>query len=69
VRDPYYVDETGELVPRGNIVVDSSWRSGRIRERGGAFNPSNFWSYTLHAAAEVPGLVETYSGPQAGIGS
>jgi pectate lyase len=68
VTDPYYVEETGELVQRGNITVDSSWRSGRIRERGSAFNPGSFYSYTLHPAADVPGLVQTYSGPQATIG-
>jgi pectate lyase len=68
VRDPYYVQDTGELVQRGNITVNSSWRSGRIRERGSAFNPGSFYSYTLHPAADVPGLVQTHSGPQAGIG-
>jgi pectate lyase len=68
VPDPYYVDATGELVQRGNITVNSSWRSGRIRERGSAFDPGSFYSYTLDPAADVPSLVQTYSGPQAGIG-
>lgn len=67
VNDPYYVQDSGELVPRGNITVDSPWRSGRIRERGGAFDPSSFYSYTLHPAADVPGVVQAHSGPQASI--
>jgi pectate lyase len=69
VTDPYYVQDSGELVQRGNITVSSSWRSGRIRERGSAFNPGSFYSYTLHPAADVPGLVQTHSGPQASIGT
>jgi len=67
VRDPYYV-EAGELVQRGNITVNSSWRSGRVTSRGSAFNPGSFYSYTLHPASDVPSLVSTYSGPQAAIG-
>ena len=63
------MQDTGELVQRGNITVDSSWRSGRIRERGSAFNPSSFYSYALDPASAVPGLVRTYAGPQAGIGT
>jgi pectate lyase len=46
VKDPYYV-EAGELVQRGNVVVNSTWGSGRVREKGSAFNPSSFYSYTL----------------------
>ena len=68
VRDPYYVQDTGELVQRGNITVNSSWRDGRIRERGSAFNPGSFYSYTLDPASAVPDLVRTNSGPQAAIG-
>jgi pectate lyase len=67
VRDPYYVEQ-GELVQRGNIVVNSSWGSGRVREKGSAFNPSSFYSYTLDPAANVPSLLRTHAGPQATIG-
>jgi pectate lyase len=55
-------------VQRGNITVNSSWRDGRIRERGSAFNPGSFYSYTLDPASAVPDLVRTNSGPQAAIG-
>jgi hypothetical protein len=34
-----------------------------------AFNPGSFYSYTLDPAADVPNLVQTYSGPQASIGA
>jgi pectate lyase len=69
VPDPYYVLDSAELVETGSILVNSPWRSGRIRERGSAFNPRSFYSYTLHPATDVPALVRTHSGPQAGIGA
>jgi pectate lyase len=67
VRDPYYV-EAGELVQRGSIVVNSSWRSGRVTSKGSAFNPGSFYSYTLHPAADIPAMLRQYAGPQSGIG-
>jgi pectate lyase len=67
VRDPYYV-EAGELVQRGNIVVNSSWRDGKVRQKGSAFNPSSYYSYTLDPASAVPDLLRTYAGPQSNIG-
>ncbi|MEJ3747508.1 pectin esterase [Actinomycetes bacterium KLBMP 9797] len=67
VKDPYYV-EAGELVQRGNVVVNSSWGSGRVREKGAAFNPRGFYAYTLHPAADIPAMLRTYAGPQASIG-
>ncbi|MEV0326802.1 LamG-like jellyroll fold domain-containing protein [Micromonospora echinospora] len=68
VQDPYYV-EAGELVQRGNITVNSSWGSGKVKEKGTAFDPRSFYSYTLHPAADVPALLRTYAGPQASIGN
>jgi pectate lyase len=68
VKDPYYV-EAGELVQRGNIVVNSSWGSGKVREKGSAFDPRSFYPYTLHPAADVPALLRTHAGPQASIGN
>ncbi|MGP4102105.1 pectate lyase family protein [Nonomuraea sp. KM90] len=68
VKDPYYV-EAGELVQRGNIVVNSTWGSGKVKEKGTAFDPRSFYSYTLDPAADVPGLLRTYAGPQANIGT
>ncbi|MDQ7905396.1 RICIN domain-containing protein [Phytohabitans sp. ZYX-F-186] len=67
-RNPYYV-EAGELVARGNITVNSPWDSGKVTSKGSAFNPSSFYSYTLHAAADVPALLRQYAGPQASIGN
>jgi len=68
VHNPYYV-EAGELVNRGNIRVNSPWDSGKVTSKGSAFNPSSFYSYTLHAAADVPALLRQYAGPQASIGN
>lgn len=69
VRDPYYVDPTGELVPRGNVVVNSTWGSGKITEKGTAFDPRGFYSYTLDPAADVPALLRAHAGPQPNIGT
>ncbi|SMD27546.1 pectate lyase family protein [Kibdelosporangium aridum] len=68
VRDPYYVTDKAELVQRGEIVVNSSWASGRVKSKGSAFNPSSFYSYTLHPAADIPAMLRQYAGPQSGIG-
>jgi pectate lyase len=68
VRNPYFV-EAGELVNRGNIRVNSPWDSGKVTSKGAAFNPSSFYSYTLHAAADVPAMLRQYAGPQAAIGN
>jgi pectate lyase len=68
VRDPYYVTDSSELVQRGNVVVNSSWSSGRVTSRGSAFNPGSFYSYTLHPVADIPAILRQYAGPQATIG-
>lgn len=68
VKDPYYV-EAGELVQRGNTVVNSTWGSGRVKEKGTAFDPRSFYSYTLDPTADVPNLLRAYTGPQANIGT
>ncbi|MEW2377252.1 RICIN domain-containing protein [Micromonospora sp. NPDC047812] len=67
VRNPYYV-EAGELVQRGNVTVNSPWDSGKVKSKGSAFNPSSFYPYTLHNAADIPAMLRTHAGPQAGIG-
>jgi pectate lyase len=66
VKDPYYWDTTNgaQLKQSGSIVVSCT---GSQTTNGSAFAPGSFYSYTLDAAADVPGLVKTYSGPQADI--
>jgi pectate lyase len=61
--------EAGELVNRGNVRVNSPWDSGKVTSKGSAFNPSSFYSYTLHNAADVPAMLRQYAGPQASIGN
>ncbi|MFG1778913.1 hypothetical protein ACGFIG_21115 [Micromonospora sp. NPDC049048] len=39
------------------------------KSKGSAFNPSSFYSYTLHNAADIPALLRTHAGPQASIGA
>jgi pectate lyase len=65
VTNPYYPDTTAQLKQSGSIVVNST---GRKETSGSAFDPHSFYSYTLDAAADVPTIVKTYSGPQPNIG-
>ncbi|OLF10694.1 hypothetical protein BLA60_16155 [Actinophytocola xinjiangensis] len=64
VKNPYYPDTTAELRQTGSVVTGSS---GRQETRGSAFNPRDFYSYTLDPAADVPALLAAGAGPQAGI--
>ncbi|GIE97502.1 RICIN domain-containing protein [Paractinoplanes rishiriensis] len=64
VKDPFFPDPTAELRQSGSIQVSCT---GKAETRGSAFNPSSFYAYTLDPAASVPGLLRTYSGPQANI--
>jgi pectate lyase len=66
VRNPYYPDPAAQLRQTGSIVVNSS---GRQETSGSAFNPSDFYSYTVDSAADVPNLVSTNAGPRADIGT
>jgi pectate lyase len=66
VTNPYYPDTTAQLKQSGSIVVNSS---GRKETSGSAFDPHNFYAYTLDPAADVPTIVKTYSGPQPTIGT
>lgn len=66
VRNPYYVEE-GELAQRGSITVNSPTGSGKVTSKGSAFNPSSYYSYTLHNAADIPAMLRQYAGPQASI--
>jgi pectin methylesterase-like acyl-CoA thioesterase len=67
VHNPYYV-EAGELVQRGNRTVNCTWSDGLVTEKGAAFDPSAFYSYTLDPVENVPALLRSQSGPQATIG-
>lgn len=67
VKDPYYV-EAGELVQRGNIVVNSTWGDGRVKEKGSAFDPRGYYAYTLDPASAIPALLAASAGPQPNIG-
>ncbi|WP_238010441.1 RICIN domain-containing protein [Dactylosporangium sp. AC04546] len=66
VANPYYNDTSAaQLRQSGSIVVNCT---GKQQTNGSAFTPSSFYSYTLDAAADVPSLLRTYSGPQSNIG-
>ena len=65
VHDPYYRDDAAQLRQSGSVVVNST---GQQETGGSAFNPRDFYAYTLDPAATVPSLLRTYAGPQANIG-
>jgi pectate lyase len=64
VKDPWYVDN-GEMVTRGNKAVNCSGR--QEGNKGTAFDPSSYYSYTLDPVDDVPNLLRTYAGPSANI--
>jgi pectate lyase len=65
VNDPYYPDSTAQLRQSGSICVDCT---GDRVTSGSAFDPSDFYDYTLHAAGEVPAMLDQYAGPQSWLG-
>ncbi|WIM97545.1 RICIN domain-containing protein [Actinoplanes oblitus] len=67
VVNPYYNDTSAaQLKQSGSVVVNSS---GKQQTNGSAFNPKDYYSYALDAAADVPALLKKYAGPQATIGN
>ncbi|MFD7711762.1 RICIN domain-containing protein [Streptomyces sp. NPDC059786] len=67
VTNPYYNDTTAaSLTQTGSVCVSCT---GKAQTYGTTFSPSSYYSYTLDAAADVPALLATYSGPQANIGT
>ncbi|GAB2961363.1 pectate lyase [Streptomyces pseudoechinosporeus] len=66
VKDPYYRDPDASLVERGNILVGCK---GKQQTGGTAFDPRDFYDYTLDAAKDVPALLKAGAGPQADIGA
>ncbi|WP_129844346.1 RICIN domain-containing protein [Streptomyces sp. RFCAC02] len=66
VNNPYYPDTSAaSLTQSGSILVNCT---GKQTTNGTTFRPSDYYSYTLDPASEVPGLLRTYAGPQANIG-
>jgi pectate lyase len=66
VNNPYYNDTSAaQLRQSGSIVVNST---GKQQTNGSAFTPGSYYAYALDQAADVPGLLRTYAGPQATIG-
>lgn len=65
VNNPFYPDSTAELVEHGSVCVDCS---GRRETGGSAFDPSDFYGYTLDGAEDVPALLGEYAGTQSRIG-
>ncbi|THV40149.1 pectate lyase family protein [Glycomyces buryatensis] len=67
VKDPYYVEsDAAQLRESGSICVDCT---GRQETNGEAFDPGEFYEYTLDAAEDVPALLGEYGGPQEWIGA
>ncbi|GLY30435.1 pectinesterase family protein [Kineosporia sp. NBRC 101731] len=67
VKDPYFAgDTTASVSQSGSVCVSCT---GKQQTVGTTFKPSDYYKYTLDAAADVPSLVKKYAGPQANIGS
>lgn len=66
VNNPVIKDSTATLVQRGSVF---SGTSGRNESGGTAFDPKAYYSYTLDAAANVPSLLKSGSGPRSSIGT
>lgn len=60
VKNPYYPDSTAQLVANGNIVRNCN---GRKETKGSAFNPADYYAYTLDPAEDVPDILRRYAGP------
>ncbi|MER6110161.1 pectinesterase family protein [Streptomyces hirsutus] len=65
-RDPVIKDATATVVQRGNVF---SGTSGRNESGGTAFDPRTYYAYTPDAAANVPSLLKSGTGPRGSIGT
>ncbi|MCD0443985.1 RICIN domain-containing protein [Glycomyces sp. A-F 0318] len=65
VNDPWYPDSTAQLRQSGSICVDCT--GDRITS-GSAFDPSDFYDYSLDPASGLPALLDASAGPQAWLG-
>lgn len=65
VNNPFYTEDEATLVESGSVLVDTT---GRAEEGGEAFDPAEFYEYTLDPAEGLPELLETQAGPQENIG-
>jgi pectate lyase len=70
VKNPLQRDAEAELVSRGNILKDCTVADDqKSPDKGEAFDPRQFYPYSLDAAKNVPDLLKNYAGPQESIGS
>ncbi len=66
MNNPVIKDTTATLVQRGNVF---SGTSGRNESGGAAFDPKNYYPYTLDSASNVPSLLKAGAGPRSSIGA
>ncbi|GGK96271.1 pectinesterase family protein [Streptomyces flaveus] len=66
LKNPVTKDSTAAVVQRGNVFNGTS---GRNESGGTAFDPKNFYKYTLDKAADVPALLKSGAGPRTSIGT
>ncbi|MEV8022231.1 pectinesterase family protein [Streptomyces sp. NPDC086554] len=65
-NNPVIKDATASVVQRGNVFKNTK---GRNESGGTAFDAKKYYAYELDAAADVPALVTTGTGPRASIGT
>ncbi|MFD8049675.1 pectinesterase family protein [Streptomyces chartreusis] len=66
MNNPVIKDATATLVQRGNVF---SGTGGRNESGGAAFDPKNYYPYTLDSASNVPSLLKAGAGPRSSIGA
>ncbi|MCQ4213224.1 pectinesterase family protein [Streptomyces longispororuber] len=66
MNNPVTMDDTASLVQRGSIF---SGTTGKNQSGGTAFEPKDFYAYTLDKAADVPALLKSGAGPRSSIGT
>lgn len=64
-NDPITADETATLTSIGNIFDGTS--GDEAADQGTSFDPSEFYTYTLDAAEDVPSIVQSSAGPKSDI--
>lgn len=66
INNPVTKDSSASVEQRGSIFAGTS---GRNESGGTAFDPKDFYAYTLDKAAEVPAKVKEGAGPRATTGA
>ncbi|MET8983285.1 pectinesterase family protein [Streptomyces sp. NPDC004539] len=68
MKNPVIRDSSATLVQRGNVFSGTSGRN-ESGGNGAKWDPKSYYPYTLDAAANVPALLKSGTGPRSSIGT